>query len=93
MPSATDFLCEYELPAGGAVNGSLTMTFVATKLGAADAYAPHVVTFANGSCTAGKHTFAMADLSVAADEIPAIVVVSMQKTQSVPQARFNFPGL
>jgi hypothetical protein len=49
------------------------MTFAASPAGAADPYAPHVVTFANGSCAAGRHSYTMADLSVVADELPSIV--------------------
>lgn len=70
-----DFLLAFELPGGGAVNGSFTMTFERVS-GAADPYSPHVVTFANSTCAGGAHSFDFTDFSIATDELEQVVSVT-----------------
>jgi hypothetical protein len=71
----TDFRLAFELPDGGAVNGSFTMTFERVS-GAADPYSPHVVTFSNSTCAAGAHSFEFTDFSIAAEELDQVASVT-----------------
>ena len=71
----TGFLLAFELPDGGAVHGSFTMTFERVS-GAADPYSPHVVVFSNSTCAAGAHSFKFTDFSVAAEELDQVASVT-----------------